>query len=96
MEEESRSDKDNKKEKAETRSTKDAMSRDATDGITADYNGILVLLQVVVLKETRVQAAPLSLQVDKRATSWFRQREDSNLESRQFRINIKILQIKST
>ena len=58
---ESWSDKDNDKS-AKTRSTKDAMARDATDRITADCDGILAFIQAVALKAPRFQASPLSLQ----------------------------------
>ena len=51
------------------------------DGIAADYNDILVLLQAVAIKSPRVQVELLSLQADKRAPGWFRQWSDSNLKS---------------
>ena len=46
--------KDNEKERAKTRSTKDVKARDATDGITSDCDDILAFLQVVALKSPQV------------------------------------------
>ena len=52
---ESRSD-ENKKKSAKTRSTKDAMARDTTEGIVSNCNDILAFPQAVALKSLRVQA----------------------------------------
>ena len=78
--EESGSDNDNKKS-AKTRSMKDATARNAMDGLTANCEKIITLLQVVALKAPQVQAVPLSLQSYKRATGWFCQWEDRNLKN---------------
>ena len=79
--EEIRSDEYNNKSKK--RLTKDTMAHDATDGISADCDNTLVFIQEVALKSPQVQAAPLSLRVDKRATGWFRQWSDSNLKRKE-------------
>ena len=70
--EESQSDEHNDKERAKTRSTKDAAARNAIDRILSYWDDVHAFLQAVDLKAPRVLAAPLSLQADKRATSWFR------------------------
>ena len=48
--EDSRSNKDNEKERAKTTSTKYATVRDATDGISADCDDIVTFPQAVSLK----------------------------------------------
>ena len=50
----SRSDEDNKKERTNTISMKEAMARYATDGIAANCDNILAFLQVVALKASSV------------------------------------------
>ena len=74
------SNEENEKEKADTRSAKDAMAHDATVGTAVDCNNVLTFFQVAALKAHQVLAAPLSLQVGKRATSWFFQWAESNLK----------------
>ena len=69
--EESQSDEHNDKERAKKLSTKDAAARDAIDRILSYWDDVHAFLQAVDLKAPRVLAAPLSLQADKRATSWF-------------------------
>ena len=80
VEEDSRFDEDNEKERAKTRSTKDATARDVMDGIATSCDNILAFLQVVYLKSPLLQAAPLLLRADKRAIRWFHQWADSNLK----------------
>ena len=64
------SDKKNVKEKAKTRSEKVATTRDGTAGIADECNDVLTFLQAVSLKAPQVLAAPLLLQVNKRASGW--------------------------
>ena len=47
--------------------------RDATVRIAANCYDILAFIQALALKAPRVLAAPLLMQADKRATSWFHQ-----------------------
>ena len=77
--EEIRTDEESKK-RAKTISMKDGTARDATDRIADGFDNILTLLQAVVLKAPQVQAAPLSLRAEKRATGWLCHGEDRNLK----------------
>ena len=67
---------DNEKEKANTRSGKDATvsnatARDAMVGIAADCNNVLAFFQEVSIKAPQVLTELLLLQANKRANRWF-------------------------
>ena len=48
--------------------------------IIADYDDVLLFLQMVALKAPQVLAAPLLMKADKNVTSWFLQWTDSHLK----------------
>ena len=62
---------DKGKEKSNTRSAKYATAHDATVGIAADCNNVLMFLQAVALKSQRLLVSVLSLRAYKRSTGWF-------------------------
>ena len=63
------SNEDNKKEKTNIRSAKDATLRDAMIGVATDCDNVLMFLQSVAFKAPQILAATISPQAESCATN---------------------------